>query len=118
MEKLFKHPVLIVGIIALITVFLGLQLPYAELDNNNIRFLPDKNQAKLISEYVDETFGGQVMILVGLERPYRTVFEKSFLRLIRDFSQAVENTEYIKSDNSISSTQYITGDHDRIIVSD
>ena len=118
MEKLFKHPALIVGIITLITVFLGLQLPRAELDNNNIRFLPDKNQAKMISEYVDETFGGQVMILVGLERPYRTIFEKSFLERIRDFSQKAENTEYIKSVNSIMSTQYITGDNDSIVVSD
>jgi len=118
MEKLFKHPGLIVGIITIITVFLGLQLPRAELDNNNIRFLPDKNQAKLISEYIDETFGGQVLILVGLERPYRTVFEKSFLERIRDFSQKVENIENIKSVNSIMSTQYITGDNDSIVVSD
>jgi Predicted exporters of the RND superfamily len=118
MEKLFKRPVIIIGIIAFITVFLGIQLPRAQLDNNNIRFLPDKNQAKLISEYIDGTFGGQVLILVGLERPYRTVFEKSFLDKIRDFSQAVENTEYIKSVNSIMSTQYITGDNDSIIVSD
>jgi uncharacterized protein len=118
MEKLFKYPALIVGVIALITVFLGLWVPHAELDNNNIRFLPDKNQAKLISEYIDETFGGQVMILVGLERPYRTVFEKNFLSRIRDFSQAVENTEYVKSVNSIMSTQYITGDSDSIVVSD
>jgi len=118
MEKLFKRPVIIIGIIAFITVFLGIQLPRAQLDNNNIRFLPDKNQAKLISEYIDGTFGGQVLILVGLERPYRTVFEKSFLGRIRDFSQAVENTEYIKSVNSIMSTQYITGDNDSIVVSD
>jgi len=118
MEKLFKHPALVVGVIAIITVFLGLWVPRAELDNNNIRFLPDKNQAKLISEYIDETFGGQVMILVGLERPYKTVFEKNFLNRIRDFSQAVENTEYVKSVNSIMSTQYITGDSDSIVVSD
>jgi predicted RND superfamily exporter protein len=118
MEKLFKRPALVVGVIALITVFLGLQLPRAELDNNNIRFLPDKNQAKLISEYIDETFGGQVMILVGLERPYRTIFEKSFLERIRDFAQAVDNVEYIKSVNSIMTTQYITGDNDSIVVSD
>jgi len=118
MEKLFKHPAWVIGIIAAITVFLGLWVPHAELDNNNIRFLPDKNPAKLISEYIDETFGGQVMILVGLERPYRTVFEKNFLSRIRDFSQAVENTEYVKSVNSIMSTQYITGDSDSIVVSD
>ena len=118
MEKLFKHPALAVGIIALITVFLGIQLPRAELDNNNIRFLPEKNQVKLISEYIDDTFGGQVMILVGLERPYRTVFEKSFLKRIQDFAQAIENAEYVKSVNSIMSTQYITGDSDSIVVSD
>jgi predicted RND superfamily exporter protein len=118
MEKLFKYPGLVAGIIAVITVFLGLQLPRAELDNNNIRFLPDKNPSKIISEYIDETFGGQVMILVGLERPYRTVFEKGFLRRIRDFSQAIENIDYIKSVNSIMSTQYITGNSDSIVVSD
>jgi predicted RND superfamily exporter protein len=94
MERLFKHPALVVGVITIITVFLGLWVPRAELDNNNIRFLPDKNKAKHISEYIDETFGGQVMSLVGLERPYRTVFEKGFLGRIKDFSQAVENIEY------------------------
>jgi len=118
LNKIFKYPALAVGVVTLITVFLGLQLPRAELDNNNIRFLPDKNQAKIISEYVDETFGGQVMILVGLERPYRTVFEKSFLERIREFSQAVENIDYIKSVNSLMSTQYITGDNESIVVSD
>jgi uncharacterized protein len=118
LQKLFKHPALVVGVITIITVFLGLWVPRAELDNNNIRFLPDKNPAKIISEYIDETFGGQVMILVGLERPYKTVFEKGFLTRIRNFSQAVEDIEFVKSVNSIMSTQYITGDSDSIIVSD
>ena len=118
MEKLFRRPALVVGIIVVITVFLGLQLPRAQLDNNNMRFLPEGNQSKIISEYIDETFGGQVMILVGLERPYRTVFEKEFLERIRDFAQAAENVEMVKSVNSIMSTQYITGDGDSIVVAD
>jgi predicted RND superfamily exporter protein len=118
MQKLFKFPALLVGVIAGITVFLGFQLPRAQLDNNNIRFLPEGNQAKVISEYIDETFGGQVMILIGLERPYRTVFEKEFLERIRDFAQAAENIDMVKSVNSIMSTQYITGDGDSIVVAD
>jgi predicted RND superfamily exporter protein len=118
MQKLFKFPALLVGAIAVITVFLGFQLPRAELDNNNMRFLPEGNQAKVISEYIDETFGGQVMILIGLERPYRTVFEKEFLERIRDFAQAAENVDMVKSVNSIMSTQYITGDGDSIVVAD
>ena len=118
MEKLFKRPALVAGIILAITVFFCLQIPRAQLDNNNIRFLPDKNPAKKISEYIDDAFGGQIMILVGLERPYRTVFEKDFLERIRIFSDAAENIDYVKSVNSIMSTQYITGDSDSIVVSD
>ena len=118
MEKMFKNPVIIIVIIAAVTVFLGIQLPRVELDNNNLRFLPNNSEAKIVSEYIDETFGGQVIILVGLERPFRTVFEKGFLQLIREFSDAVENTELVDSVNSIMSTQYITGDSESIIVSD
>jgi predicted RND superfamily exporter protein len=118
MNKLFKHPVLVIAIIAAVTVFMGLQIFRAELDNNNMRFLPEKNPARIISNYIDETFGGQVTILVGLERPYQTVFEKGFLARIREYSQAVENVELVKSINSIMSTQYITGDSESIIVTD
>ncbi|MCL2271193.1 MAG: MMPL family transporter [Treponema sp.] len=118
MEKMFKRPTLIVGIIAVITLFLGIQLPRVELDNNNLRFVPEDNPARVITEYIDETFGGQVIVLVGLERRYKTVFEKEFLNKIREFSDAVENVNLIKSVNSLMSTQYITGDSESIIVSD
>ena len=118
MEKLFKHPAIITGIIAAITLFLGIQLPRVELDNNNLRFVPEDNPARVITEYIDRTFGGQVIILVGLERRYKTVFEKEFLNKIREFSDAVENVNLIKSVNSLMSTQYITGDSESIIVSD
>lgn len=57
MEKIFKHPKLIVGIIALITVFFALQLPRLVLDNNNFRFLPDKHESRIISDHFEETFG-------------------------------------------------------------
>ena len=118
MEKLYKRPALIVAIIAAITVFLGIQLPRVELDNNNLRFVPENNPARIITEYIDETFGGQVIVLVGLERPFKTIFEKEFLQRIREFSLAVENVALIKSVNSIMSTEYITGDSESIIVTD
>jgi len=118
MEKLFRRPRLIVGIIVAVTVFFGAWISQVELDNNNMRFLPEKNSARLTARYIDETFGGQVIILVGLERPYRTVFERDFLDRIKEYSQAVEAIEYIKNVNSIMSTQYITGDSDSIIVTD
>jgi len=118
MEKLYKQPALIAGIIFAVTVVLGLQLPKVELDNNNIRFLPAGNQAKITADYIDETFGGQVMIFVGLERPYRSIFEKNFLTKVKKFSNEIENFSIVKSVNSIMSTQYIYGEGDTIIVSE
>jgi predicted RND superfamily exporter protein len=118
MKRLFKYPALVLGIITAITLFFAVQLPRAQMDNNNIRFLPEKNKARLISEYLDDTFGGQIMILVGLERPYGNVFEPEFLARIREYAGAVETVEFVKSVNSIMSTQYITADGDTIVVDD
>jgi predicted RND superfamily exporter protein len=118
MKRLFTYPVLVLGILAVITLFFAVQLPKAELDNNNIRFLPEEHQARVISEYLDDTFGGQSMILVGLERPYGNVFEPAFLTQIKDFAQAVETIELVKDVNSIMSTQYISAQGDSIVVDD
>jgi len=118
MKKLFRHPALVVAVVMAITAFMVIQLTRLEIDNNNMRFLPEGNPARLIAEYVDDEFGGQVMLLVGLERPYKTVFEKEFLAKIREYSKAVEMIEFVKDINSIMATQYITGDNESIIVTD
>ena len=118
MEKFFKHPWVAVGVIALITVFFALQLPKVEMENNNINLLPKENQARINLNYVDDTFGGQAVILVGLERPFCSVFEEGFLARVREFVYAVEGMELVKSIDSIISTQYITGIDDSIIVTD
>jgi predicted RND superfamily exporter protein len=116
MRGLLKHPALILCVIAAITLFFAIQLRRAELDNNNIRFLPKENKARVIAEYLDDTFGGQVMILVGLERPYGNVFEPEFLARIRDYGKAVETVEFVGDINSIMSAQYISAEGDAIVV--
>jgi predicted RND superfamily exporter protein len=105
-------------LIAAATVFFAAQLPKVRLDNNNMRFLPNGNQARIISEYIDEEFGCQVMIFVGLERPYHTVFDPEFLARVKEFSNTIEEINVVKSVNSIMSTKYITGNSDSIIVDD
>jgi predicted RND superfamily exporter protein len=118
MEKFFRRPALVVGVIALIAVFFAFQLTGAELDNNNFRYIPDDNPAHIVSEYLDDTFGGQVSVLVGLERKFGTIFEADFLARVRDFGARVEGFDYIKDVTSLMSTQYITGNADSIIADD
>jgi predicted RND superfamily exporter protein len=95
-----------------------MQLPRAEIDNNNFNFFPKDNPARVTAEYFEETFNEPVVIFIGLERRYDTVFDKTFLQKIRDFENAVQTVEFVKDVNSIISTQYIRGEGDSIIVAD
>jgi predicted RND superfamily exporter protein len=118
MEKFFRHPWIVIVVISLVTIFFAFQLPRAKIDNNNFRFLPDENEAKIVSDHIDDVFGPQVMIMVGLERPYGTVFEGAFLRRIREYTEEVEGVAFVRNINSIMSTTYITGEDDAIVAAD
>ncbi|AEF84682.1 putative membrane protein [Treponema primitia ZAS-2] len=118
MEKFFKYPKVIVGVIALITVFFALQLPRTELDNNNYRFLPATHQSRIISDRFEETFGNSAAIMVGLERPVGSVFDPVFLTRIRDYISTIQSFEFIDDVSSIMTTDYITAEGDTIVVTD
>jgi predicted RND superfamily exporter protein len=117
-EKFFKHPKLMVALIAAITVFFALQLPRIELDNNNFRFLPDDVPARLISDHFEETFGNSVSIMVGLERETGSVFDPSFLTRIQEYVRRIEELEFVGDVSSIMTMDYITARGDAILVTD
>ena len=115
MDKLYKHPWLIVAVIAAITVFFGLQLPRAQLENNNLRFVPNDDPALETSRWIDGMFGSSFFILVGLERNYGTVFDAGFLSRMRDYTQALEEIPIVKEVTSLINTDYITSYDDAIV---
>jgi predicted RND superfamily exporter protein len=117
-EKFFKHPWAVVGVIALITLFFALQLPRAEIDTEMTGFVPDDNPVQIISEHIKDLFGEETAIFVGLERKYNTVFDQAFLARIRDFTDAVEQIPSVKEVSSILTMPYITADDDSIFVTD
>ena len=114
LDRFFKYPWLIVGIIGLITVFFAFQLPRAELDNNNLRFIPETDEARLTSEYIDDIFGSSLFILVGLERRFGDVFDPAFLNQMREFNQRIEAIEIVGNVNSIVSSDYIFAEEDEL----
>ncbi|MDR2418112.1 MAG: MMPL family transporter [Treponema sp.] len=116
MQSFFKHPWIVVAVIAAITVFFAVQLPRAELDNNNYRFVPEADPARLVSVEIDDTFGSSLAIIVGLEREYGTVFEPDFLSRLREYARRMEEIETTGTINSIMTTDYITADGETITV--
>ncbi|MDR3191748.1 MAG: MMPL family transporter [Treponema sp.] len=115
-ETFFAHPLVIVLVIGFLTLFFALALFRAELDNNNIRFVPENDEARLNSKYIDDTFGSSVFILVGLEREGGTIFDPDFLALIRGYVNRIEDIEIVGKVNSIMDSDYIAGEGDTIVV--
>jgi len=115
-EKLFRYPRLNILIIGMITLFFAMQIPNAELDNNNIRFVPANDEARLTSKYIDAEFGSSVFMLIALERRYGDVFDAAFLERIRDFNSRMEDFEIVGNINSIVSSDYIYAEGDSIFI--
>jgi predicted RND superfamily exporter protein len=114
MNRLFRHPRLIVAVIGLITVFFALQFPRLKLDNNNLRFVPVDDPALLTSNRISETFGSTLFVLVGLERKYGTVFDGPFLNRIKEYVAVIEEIDITGNISSIVNTDYITSFEDTI----
>jgi predicted RND superfamily exporter protein len=118
LEKFFKHPGVIIAVIAAVTVVFAAQLPRARIDTNLMNFLPEDTAERIIAKHFEAEYDDTIMVMVGLERLYGTVFESDFLSRIREFTETVEAMELVKDTNSIMSTQYITSDSESIIVTD
>jgi predicted RND superfamily exporter protein len=103
LEKFFKHPRVIVWVITLITAFFASQLPKARMDNNMTSFLPKDHPARLTVKHLEAEYGEEIMIILGLERPYGTVFDGPFLSRLREFVDEVEALGPVKSTNSLVS---------------
>jgi predicted RND superfamily exporter protein len=118
MEKIFKYPKVIVLVIAAITVFFAAQLPHARVDNNNLNMISKTDPARVTSDYIDDTFGSSLFVMVALERKYGTVFDAEFLRRIDAFVSRVKEIQAVDADgvSSIMTVDYITSDGDSIVV--
>lgn len=116
MERFFRRPPIIVAFIAAATLFFALQLPNAKLDNNNFRFVPENDPARLASVRIDEVFGSQIFVLVGLERLDGTILDSDFLKTLRAYTDKLDGIPVVGEVTSIASADYITGWADSIIV--
>ncbi|MDR2553393.1 MAG: MMPL family transporter [Treponema sp.] len=116
MEKLYRYPALTLLVIGIITAFFAVHIPRLELDNNNFRFISEKDPARQVSDYIDDTFGSSLFILVGLKRHYGDVFDGPFLNRIREYTEKIEAIGIIDPVSSIVTADYITGDGESIVV--
>jgi len=94
-------------VISLITVFFAWQLTRVHLDNNNFRFIPKKDEARIVMNEISNSFGDEVPILIGIEREYSNILDVRFLQEVKKLSDELSKISLVKKTVSIINTTHI-----------
>lgn len=114
-QQFYKHPRTMLTVILFITLFFAVQLPRLRLDNNNFRFIPKNDPARIAAEKIDSVFGAETPILIGVKREFSTVLDKDFLTELRKLSAALTEVSLVKNAVSIVNTKHIGTDSEGAI---
>ena len=105
--KLYKHPRIILGIILGITLFFALQLPRIRFDNNNFRFIPESDPARIADAEMAKIFGDSVPLLIGIQRKYSTVIDRDFLEKMQELDKQLFSLPLVKNVVSLTTTTHL-----------
>ena len=114
-RNLYNHPRVILYIIIGITLFFAAQLPRSRFDNNNFRFIPESDPARLADAEVAQIFGESVPLLVGIQRKYASVVDREFLQKMQALDQQLLALPLVKKVVSLTSTTHIEAAGDSIV---
>ena len=114
-KKLYKHPRVILGIILGITLFFALQLPRIRFDNNNFRFIPESDPARIADAEMAKIFGDSVPLLIGIQRHYSTIIDYKFLEKMQELDKQLLALPLVKSVVSLTTTTHIEAAGDSIV---
>lgn len=91
MERLSKSIIrfrwLITGIVLLITVGMGMQLPKLKVNADVLGYLPENDSTAVLFNEIGRRYGGTAMVIIGLE--HEDVFTGEMLDIIRQLTDSV-----------------------------
>ena len=114
-KKLYKHPRIILGVILGITLFFALQLPRVRFDNNNFRFIPESDPARIADAEMAKIFGDSVPLLIGIQRRYSTIIDCKFLEKMQELDKQLLALPLVKNVVSLTTTTHIEAVGDSIV---
>ena len=114
-KKLYKHPRVILGIILGLTLFFALQLPRIRFDNNNFRFIPESDPARIADAEMAKIFGDSVPLLIGIQRRYSTIIDCNFLKKMQELDKQLLALPLVKNVVSLTTTTHIETVGDSIV---
>lgn len=114
-HRLYKHPRIILAVILAVTLFFALQLPRMTFDNNNFRFIPESDSARIADAEMAKIFGDSIPLLIGIKRNYTTVVDPVFLRKMQELDRQLLALPLVKNVVSLTTTTHIDSAGDSIV---
>ncbi|MBW2217766.1 MAG: MMPL family transporter, partial [Deltaproteobacteria bacterium] len=135
-KPIIKHPYLTIGLIVLITIFLGHNISTLKIDTEITKMLPEGHPTRIAEDTIKEEFGISDMILIGLVTD--NIYNSDFLTKVKNVSKKlkklrIECDPFIDPDTgeirtkkrrciedviSLSTINYIEGTEEGMIISD
>lgn len=107
MNRLFKHPWLIIIVTLAVTAVLGLQLGNIKMDDSTRLYFPQKHESYKHLIETEDRFGSTVVIGVSLETDKGTIITPEILGIIDHISTDVENLPTVDRVDSLTKIDFI-----------
>lgn len=111
-KRIYDYPKIVLSIILVLTVFLALQIPKLQSDNDVEIFIPEDSPARIQNDETEKTFGSSDLIAVAVKFRQGDVFTKENLSTIDTLTREFEGVEGITDVVTIINSDYISGNAD------
>ncbi len=112
-----KHPVLVIVLFVIITVFFAFQIPGVEIDTAIKSQIPEKMASRVNIKRIEEIFGGTDIVLLTISTD-KSILEENTLNRIKRITGRLANEKGVDRVNSIFNVPDIRGEDDQLIIED
>ncbi len=108
-DRIFKHPWIIIVVVTGITVFFMFQLPRLKIDNNYFNFIP-KNQPSLVAtKKLQKQFGNQEIMDIAVQAKEGSIISKKGILLVKKLTDKISAINNVANVISLTNSDFITG---------
>lgn len=111
-----RWDVVVIGLHLSLTAFFALQLPRARLDNDVANFIPLEHPSRATYKRVEDEFGGQMVMLIGLQTPGKNFLTAENLRALDRITRALEHVTDVGRVSSLTNARDVEAEGQTIRV--
>ncbi|OQY07412.1 MAG: hypothetical protein B6I28_05610 [Fusobacteriia bacterium 4572_132] len=109
MKKVLRYPWIIIGMILVITVFFGTQVPKLRINNEVDIFLPDDHPSIVAKNKMEEEYGSSEIIAVAINVKKDNILTIKNIKMIKDITKEIEDLKNVDEVTSLTNSDYIDG---------